>query len=129
MTTTIEKGSANVDIEIDQGASFEYVMAFSDEDGNPINISSWTFSGQIKRREDDSDALASFTFANHADTNKKYWRLTAAASESLGPSIDPSNGAAIKATRLCYDVFADKGSGQVDKVFYGVAFIYPSVTD
>ena len=59
-TTTIEKGSANLDFELDQGASFEYLMTFTDENAAPVDVSSWTFSGQIKRREDDTDALASF---------------------------------------------------------------------
>jgi hypothetical protein len=125
----IEKGSANLDIEIDQGATFEHLMTFTDENGSPVNVTSWTFSGSIKAREDDTTALASFTFASHSSTNKKFWRLTAAESEALKQYLDPPNGPAIRPTRLCYDVFADKGGGVVDKLFYGIAIVYPRVSD
>lgn len=53
-----------LDIEIEQGATFELVFIYQDEAGNPIDLTGMTARMQLRRTYNSPDALLSLTNAN-----------------------------------------------------------------
>lgn len=53
-----------LDIEIEQGATFELVFIYQDEQGNPFDLTGMTARMQLRRTYNSPDALLSLTNAN-----------------------------------------------------------------
>lgn len=53
-----------LDIEIEQGATFELVFIYQDEAGNPIDLTGMTARMQLRRQYKSTDVLIELTTAN-----------------------------------------------------------------
>lgn len=117
---------------IDRGSIFVLTLTFS-SDGTPIDITGWTFTGQIREEYDSPDApLASFIFEALAETGKLKISLTpeqtGAFPEVATSGTDLSPDDKFSSWFGVYDVFADKGDG-LERIMYGVAEVAPQVTE
>ncbi len=55
--------AGKLDLYIEQGTTFKTKLTFKDANEVLIDISSWSFAGQIRRTYDATSILASFAFA------------------------------------------------------------------
>jgi|GEM_PF-4397913 len=74
-------GAASLDLQIEQGASFERVLTVRDSLNAPIILTGRVFRGQVRRTYSSEEILASFTCTilnQITDPGKMTMRLTAA---------------------------------------------------
>lgn len=111
---------------IEQGADFSMKLAFSDSSEAPIDVSGWTFSGQIRSKFNSSTVIASFTFSNTLNTNEKVASIPAATTKSI--PVASASSALKKNLDYAYDMQAIKGDGTVVRIIEGIATVSPEVT-
>lgn len=126
--------SATVPLRIEQGATFEFGLGFNEaknsdgSQGDPIDISTWVFVGQIRSSYSSPLDVQDFTFAAGAETNQVIISIPAA-STALMPAL-PANSNSLDASPYAYDIFAtlpDAG-GKVLKILQGPVNVVPRVT-
>lgn len=118
--------AGTLDIRIEQGTSFQQTLTFNDEAGEPIDVSTWIFAGQIRATYSSSSVIKPFVFIPGGDTNQVIMSMTAA-NTALIP-VDPTNNFKIKPTYYCYDIIVTKLDMTVDRILEGAAIIIPTVT-
>ena len=105
-----------VELLIEAGANFNTVITVNESDGSVKNLSSYTARSQIR---------------------KSYYSTTAV--DFTVTIDDPLNGiirmqmpaattANIRAGRYVYDVEIESASGDVERIFEGIATVTPNVT-
>jgi hypothetical protein len=117
-------GTKNIVIE--QGSTFSMKMTFTDSVNAPIDVSSWTFKGQIKESASSTTTTADFSFANSSNTNDKV--VTLSPLITAGIPAAASTGATKKNKIYAYDIEATKGDGTVVRILQGTATLSPEVT-
>lgn len=122
-------GAASLDLEIEQGASFERVLTVRDSLNAPIILTGWVFRGQVRRTYSSEEILASFTCTvldQVTDPGKMTIRLTAAETSAI--PVESAIGPNLREVRYLYDLEADAGGGTVYRILQGGAVISPEVT-
>ena len=108
---------AYTDITIDQGTDFESTLDLIGDDGTPIDLTGYQFSGQIKKSYYSSTVSANITITvPDAANGVTYLKITAA------------NTANIPAGRYVYDVKMVDTSNTVTRIVEGIVTITPQVT-
>lgn len=119
--------AGKLNIVIEQGALFTRTLAFFEADGTtPIPVTGWAFSGQLRARYDSDTSPATFTFTDGLNANEKTYTLTP--EETAAIPVDPSVSTSRTSTDYLYDLFADKGGDDTERVVEGVARVSPRVT-
>lgn len=108
--------SGHLDIVVEQGSTFSRVITIKDSTGTPVNISTSTFRGQIRKRYKSETPEAEFTLT-----------VTDAVNGQLSMSLTDAQTAAIDSGEWVYDVEWVNGDA-VGKLLYGTAYIQPEVT-
>lgn len=103
-----------LNLVIDQGSTFITTFTMNDDDGNPINLSTYTGSSQIRKHYTSSNAT-SFT-VGLANTGVVTLSLLANTTNLMTPG------------RYVYDVELVDGDGDVSRVVEGLVTITPGVT-
>lgn len=102
------------------GDTFQRDIRLTDDDGNAIDISGWTFVFTVKEERSDSDSNATFhkTVTSHtnASNGETQFELTASETESLLGDY-------------WYDMKFKTDAGEVDSFLAGVLRIEDSITD
>ena len=106
--------ATQVNLLIDQGATFSTVIDLVDENGVPINLSSYTGASQLRRHYTSSNAI-SFTVA-----------LTSNGVITL--SLTANQTTSLTAGRYLYDVEVTDNSGIVSRIVEGIVSVTPNVT-
>jgi hypothetical protein len=108
---------AYTDLTIDQGADFETTFDLVGDDGAPINITGFQFSGQIRKSYYSTNPTAnlSITVLNAVNGNTVI-RLNAA------------NTANIISGRYVYDVKMKDNGNTVSRIVEGIITVTPQVT-
>ena len=106
--------ATQVNLLIDQGATFSTVIDLVDENGAPINLSSYTGASQLRRHYTSSNAI-SFTVA-----------LTSNGVITL--SLTANQTTSLTAGRYLYDVEVTDNSGIVSRIVEGIVSVTPNVT-
>lgn len=119
-------GAAKLDITIEQGVTFRQVLTFTNEDGTPIDVSGWIFSGQIRSTYSSSTVIRAFTFTAGTDTNQKIVSITAANAALI--TVDATTNYRLKETYYTYNIIATKPDTSVLRILEGAAIISPTVT-
>lgn len=114
--------AAKYNITVEQGSHFNLVLTIKDPTPTPIDISTWTFSGQIRKSPSDATALADFTFTiqNQITNTGEVWVSLTDVETSAIPAECPS-------TNLVYDIEATV-SGVVTRLIMGAAVLSAEVT-
>lgn len=108
---------ATHDITIQQGGTFAKTLTIRDDSQNPIDVSTDTFRGQVRKKYTSTEIEATFTTAITDGPNGLVsWSLTPAQTEAMG------------AGRWVYDLEWVKADGNVIRILEGVADTTPEVT-
>lgn len=103
---------------VDQGADFETVITLEDERSDPINLTGYELTGQIRRTYKSSTAV-DFNLSIQGNTADGIIRI----------HLSDSSSAAMKFGRYVYDIYAkNTADNKVYKVLEGMLEIVPSVT-
>jgi hypothetical protein len=103
-------------LTVDQGSSFESTIDITDSENNPVNLTGYTFRGQI-RKTYASTTSVSFTIASSTPTGGSI-NLVLSATQTSG----------IKAGRYLYDVEIISSTNIVTRVIEGQIEVTPRVT-
>ncbi len=115
-----------LDIEIKQGETFQRLLSFTDSLNAPIDITSWTFAGQIRQTYSSTTILASFTFDNTGlPNNQIYMKLSAVQTSAI--TVPKASSYERTITNYTYDVEASQPI-VVERILQGTANISPEVT-
>lgn len=103
-------------LTVDQGSEFEASVDVIDGDGNAVDLSTFTYHGQIRKTY---NSLTAVDFDIELDINQIY---------TLNISLSAAITNAMKAGRYVYDVEVVSPAGTVTRVIEGQVEITPSVT-
>ena len=103
-------------LTVDQGSEFEASVDVIDGDGNAVDLSQFTYHGQIRKTY---NSLTAVDFDIELDINQLY---------TLNISLSASKTNAMKAGRYVYDVEVVSPAGTVTRVIEGQVELTPSVT-
>ena len=104
-----------VNLLIDQGSTFSTTIDLTDDEGNLVNLTSYTGAGQIRKHYTSSNA-----------TNLTVTLGGANGTVTLGLSANAT--ANLVAGRYVYDVELTQPSGDVTRIFEGIVTVTPQVT-
>lgn len=99
---------------IDQGSNFSTTLDILDEEGNSIDLSTYSASGQIRK--------------HYTSSTKVDFVISMTASGIMTISLPASNSNAMDPGRYVYDVELTSNTGDVSRVVEGIVTITPSVT-
>lgn len=110
--------AAYAEIFLDQGNYFSTTLNVTDVNGDPLNLSGYTVSGQIRRSYYSSNVTASFT-SSVSDANNGILLL----------QLNSATTANIAPYRYVYDVVVtETATGNKTRVVEGILSVTPSVT-
>ncbi len=108
--------SGYLDLTINQGATFKRVITIADSNNTPVNITSNTFRGQVRKRYTSTDILATFTCTIQDATGGK-----------LSIDLTDAETSAIPAGEWVYDIEWVNGTA-VARLLEGQALTTAEVT-
>lgn len=118
--------SGRYDFTIEQGATFTREITWQDSLGSPIDLTTYTITGKLKRRTSDLVAVVSFTCAVTNAANGIFTvSLTSTQTSQLPTLYGPT--AEKESLELVYDIEASNGS-TVYRLLEGIAKVSPEVT-
>lgn len=103
-------------LTVDQGSSFESTIDITDTENNPVNLTGYTFIGQIRK------TYASTTFVSFTITSVN------PTSGSIKLVLSAEQTSEIKAGRYLYDVEIISSTNTVTRVIEGQIEVTPRVT-
>lgn len=106
--------ATQVNLLIDQGATFSTVIDLVDENGVPVNLSSYTGASQLRKHYTSSNAI-SFSVS-----------LTSNGVVTL--ALTANQTANLTAGRYVYDVEVTDTGGIVSRIVEGIVTVTPNVT-
>lgn len=109
--------AAYTDILIDQGTDFSTTLDLIADDGSPIDITGYTFKGQIRKSYTSANATANLVIT-----------ITDAANGNTEITIDSANTSNISFGRYVYDVIAKDTSNTTSRIVEGIVTVTPRVT-
>jgi hypothetical protein len=119
--------AASLDILVEQGATFSRVLTIKDSSGNPINITGWTFAGEIRATAPSGTILANFAFSIiNAALGQVSWTLDA--TTSAGIAVLPAPSYIRLISNYTYDINATHLDGTVERLLQGTCQVSPEVT-
>lgn len=99
---------------IDQGSTFSTIINLTDENGSPIDLSSYTGAAQMRKHYSSSNSV-SFTV-----------ELTSEGRVTL--SLTANQTADIVSGRYVYDVEVTDATGIISRIVEGIVTVTPNVT-
>lgn len=123
--------AGQLDIIIEQNATFQLPLFFNTQcsdgiPGNPIDVSTWVFSGQIRSTYSSSVVIATFVFTAGDSTNCVIASLSQAVTALL--PVYTATSPNLKGTQYVYDINALKPGPSSQRMMEGSVFINPTVT-
>lgn len=106
--------ATKVNLVIDQGATFSTSINLNDSTGNPIDLSTYTGSSQLRRHYTSSNSV---TFSVNLNSNGVV---------TLG--LTSSQTANLVAGRYVYDVELTSSANVVSRIVEGIVTVTPNVT-
>lgn len=101
-------------IVIDQGSTFSTIINLTDENGNPINLSTYTGAAQMRKHYTSSNSV-SFT-------------VSLDSSGQVILSLTANQTANIVSGRYVYDVEVTDNTGTISRIVEGIVTVTPNVT-
>jgi hypothetical protein len=111
--------SSQLDITIEQGATFERDIVYKDSAGDPIDLTAVTsVRGQVRRTYDATTSYAFVCAVTDAVNGEISWTMPATTTAEIEPH----------SLQWVYDVELVYSGGTVVRLLQGNAFISPEVT-
>lgn len=118
--------AANYNMSINQGEDFIIKLLIKDDLGNAVNISSYTFDGQLREKYDSSSIAATFTFEFGQNTGEVFVKLSNQVTAAI-PCAPATNSNKRPQTEFIYDIEQTK-DGIKTRILQGIASVSPNVT-
>jgi hypothetical protein len=116
------------DFTLEQGATFERTLTIKDSNDDPIDLTGFTFSAQIRKKYSDAVSYGDFTFVIlNQVSNTGQVRMSMSATVTSAIPVDKADSSAKKTTSYCYDVEMNTGS-KIDRIIQGTISVSPEVT-
>lgn len=109
--------AAKANIYVDQGSTYSTVINMTDSNGNVINLTGYSFTGQIKKFYTSSNVM-NFAVA-----------ITSANTGDFTIGLDANTTSNMEYGRYVYDVNATDVSNTVTRIVEGILTINPGVTN
>jgi hypothetical protein len=117
-------------MNIKQGEDFKLLLEIEDSDGNPVDLTSHSFRGQIRRTASSPDVIASFSFVKR-DQSIEPGKIEVLMSNEVSSDIvlDSSRHAVRQLTIFSYDIESENTDTDiVTRWLEGTVAISPEVT-
>lgn len=108
--------AAFTEITIEQGATFSTTVNVEDAYYNPVDLTGYTASSQMRKSYYSSTAYPITA------------TVTGTANGEITMSITSANTSSLTPGRYVYDLIIDDGANTVTRVVEGIATVLPSVT-
>lgn len=109
--------SNKYDLILYQGATFNRTLEIKDSDSNPVNLTDYSFAGQIRTSAHSGDIQATFDIQiANASTGRVTWKLSS------------TNSALVPAQQCVYDVEMTQANGDVVRLLEGFVDVKANVT-
>lgn len=118
--------AGQIDLPVEQGATFSWALTIKADD-LPVDITGYSFRGQIRDTYSSGAILASFTFTI-TDATAGQVSMTMTAAETTAITVDPATSYERTITNATYDVEMVDTAGTVFRILEGTALISPEVT-
>ena len=121
--------AAELTIDIEQGATFEKILTIKNTLSAAVDITGYTFAGQLRKTFETASPIATFTFDLQdqvTDTGKVKWSLSDTDTSAI--TVDPVTNYKKRYTEYVYDIEMTKPDGTVVRLLEGIARVYPEVT-
>ena len=109
--------AAYTDLTIDQGTDFETTFDLIGDDGEPIDITGYTFSGQIRKSYYSTNPTANLSIT-----------IVSAVNGNTIIRLNAANTSNIISGRYVYDIKMKDTSNLVSRVVEGIVTVTPQVT-
>jgi len=110
--------SGQLDITVEQGATYRRVITITDSAGDPINIYNDTFAGQVRTNYHSENPSATFSFS----------LLTNGTDGKVVIELTDTQTSAIPGGKNVYDVEWTQSDGTVHRLLEGTAEVTQEVT-
>ena len=108
-----------LDLYVDQGTDFSYLLNVENPDGTFVNLTSYVYTGQVKMSQ----------FANTQLVNANLFCTAVNVSNGqLNIALDAANTANLAAGEYFYDVLQKAPNNQVIKFMTGLFIVNPTIT-
>lgn len=112
---------------MEQGATFKRTFEVNDANGDPIDLTGYTFAGQMRKLPKDTGTpIATFTAVLGASVNKINVSLTNTQTSAVPVVADAKDP--VKATRYYYDIEMTAPDTTVTRLVEGYIDVSPEVT-
>jgi hypothetical protein len=120
--------AAVLDLKCEQGATFKRIFTIKNAAGAVIDLTNYTFTGQVRQSTTSSMELLAFTFTKATDPTTGVVTMSATPAATLG--LNNIGGPTYKDGKvLQYDVdMTNSVSGTVTRILNGSFTISPTVT-
>lgn len=109
--------AAFVELTVDQGANFTTTVTVKDDSGNPLNLTSYQASAQLRKSYYSTTAV---DFDVDKNTNPQLGEIIV--------SLTGANTASIQPGRYVYDLLITSPENVKTRVIEGIVTVLPSVT-
>lgn len=120
--------AANLDLLVEQGATFTRTLTLKDSAGAPIDITGWTFAGQIRKKYDSSSPLVSFTCAIVGAATNGQFSITLSHTQTSALPVLPAQDNSRSPTLYSYDIECVKSDSTKARLLQGLVKVSPEVT-
>lgn len=120
--------AGNLDILIEQGATFERVLTIKNSLDAPIDLTGYVFAGKVRKTVSDKTPAAVFTFTildQGTDTGKVRMVMSSTATAAI--PLEKTTSSERVSSKFLYDVEMNTGS-EVIRLIQGTASVSPEVT-
>jgi hypothetical protein len=116
-------------IKVSQGATFSLGLTIKDASNVAINLTGYTFRGQIRKTVSSEEIEAAFTFQIQDQvTNTGEVTCLISATATAAIDVTPSGNAERKISKMCYDIESESPTGVVVRWLEGIADVSPEAT-
>lgn len=119
--------AAYLDIEIDQGSTFELQATVKDNDRNPVSLALATVAGKLRESPESAAAIVAFTGTIVSEEDGQF-KVTLSAAQTAAIPVTASGNGKRKLTKYLYDIEITFGDGTVQRVLEGLALVSPEVS-
>ena len=101
-------------IQMDQGSTFSTIVNLTDENGDAINLSTYTGAAQMRK--------------HYTSTNSVSFTVSLTSNGQVTLSLTANQTANIVAGRYVYDVEVTDSGGTISRIVEGIVTVTPNVT-
>lgn len=121
--------AARWDITIEQGATFDETLTYTDPNGNLIDLTNCTAQMQVRATYGAAAPLVALTDTSGITLGGTAGTIRVVMTKTQTGGVDPSTLAGVPSQRQAvHDFFLTWPDGTVSKLWEGIAYVVPPVT-